>query len=88
MPHLVSTTPEWTEGRDDVSLSLEATDQLPSPSRVYWVGTSSRFYRRTSAQRLNVLLTGAGGDNWLGVADTHAADLMRNGQLGPACFVS
>jgi len=81
MPHVVSTTPEWTEGRDDVSLSLEATDQLPSPSRVYWVGTSSRFYRRTSAQRLNVLLTGAGGDNWLGVADTHAADLIRNGQL-------
>jgi hypothetical protein len=81
MPHVVSTTPEWTEGRDDVSLSLEATDQLPSPSRVYWVGTSSRFYRRTSAQRVNVLLTGAGGDNWLGVADTHAADLIRNGQL-------
>jgi len=81
MPHLVSSTPEWTEGRDDVSLSLEATDQLPSPSRVYWVGTSSRFYRRTSAQRLNVLLTGAGGDNWLGVADTHAADLIRNGQF-------
>jgi asparagine synthase (glutamine-hydrolysing) len=82
MPHRISTTPEWTEGRDDVSLSLEATDQLPSPSRVYWVGTSSKFYRRTSAQQLNVLLTGAGGDNWLGVADTHAADLMRNRQFG------
>jgi asparagine synthetase B (glutamine-hydrolysing) len=81
MPHLVSTTAEWTGGRDDVSLSLEDTEQLPSPSRVYWVGTSARFYRRTSAQRLNVLLTGAGGDNWLGVADTHAADLIRNGQL-------
>jgi hypothetical protein len=82
MPHRISTTPEWTEGRDDVSLSLEATDQLPSPSRVYWVGTSSKFYQRTSAQQLNVLLTGAGGDNWLGVADTHAADLMRNRQFG------
>ena len=28
-----------------------------------------------------MLLTGAGGDNWLGVADTHAADLMRNGHF-------
>jgi hypothetical protein len=57
-------------------LSLDLTHELPSPSLIYWVGTYTRFYRRTAAQRLRVLLTGSGGDNWLGVADTHAADLL------------
>jgi asparagine synthetase B (glutamine-hydrolysing) len=77
MPHDVSTTDEWTGGRNAIGLSLEATPALPSPSRIYWVGTYTRFYRRAADKGLNVLLTGSGGDNWLGVADTHAADLLR-----------
>jgi len=81
MRHLVSTTSEWTKGRDDVSLSLEMTDQLPGPSRIYWVGTYTSFYRQTAAQGLHVLLTGSGGDNWLAVADPHAADLIRGLRL-------
>lgn len=82
MRHLVSTTSEWTKGRDDVSLSLEITDQLPGPSRIYWVGTYTSFYRQTAAQGLDVLLTGSGGDNWLSVAEPHAADLIRGLRLG------
>ena len=81
MRHLVSTTSEWTKGRDDVSLSLEITGQLPGPSRIYWVGTYTSFYRQTAGQGLRVLLTGSGGDNWLAVADPHAADLMRGLRL-------
>lgn len=80
MPHDVSTTDEWTGARNAVHLSLEATPALPSPSRIYWVGTYTRFYRRAAGKGLNVLLTGSGGDNWLGVADTHAADLLRRFQ--------
>ena len=52
-----------------------------APSRIYWVGSYTAFYRRTAAEGLNVLLTGAGGDNWLGVADPHAADLLRRLRL-------
>ena len=81
MPHDVSATPEWTGGRDDVSLSLELMSELPSPTRVWWVGTYTKFYQRTAARKLNVLLTGAGGDNWLSVADAHAADLIRRFQI-------
>ncbi len=81
MPHLVSTTPEWRDGRDDVSLSLEEVRELPAPDHTWWVGTYTRFYRRTAAERLHLLLTGAGGDNWLGVADAHAADLLRRGHV-------
>ncbi len=81
MPHLITTTPEWTERQDEIGMSLGDTAELPSPSRIYWVGTYSRFYRWTASQGLSVLLTGAGGDNWLGVAETHAADLLRRLQL-------
>jgi asparagine synthetase B (glutamine-hydrolysing) len=81
MPHLVTTTQEWTGGRDEIRMSLDVTSQLPSPSRVYWVGSYTNFYRWTAAHELNVLLTGAGGDNWLGVAEPYAADLIRRFHL-------
>lgn len=81
MPHLVVTTPEWTGGRDEIELSLETTRDLPSPSRIYWVGGYTHFYRWTEARGVNVLLTGAGGDNWLGVAESYAADLIGRGRL-------
>lgn len=77
MPLIVSHTSEWTQNRNDIDVSLEVTPELPGPSRIYWVGTYMGFYRRASAQGLHVLLTGAGGDNWLSVADVHAADLVR-----------
>jgi asparagine synthetase B (glutamine-hydrolysing) len=76
MPNVISTTEEWREGHNGVGLSLELTPDLPCPDGTWWVGTYTRFYRRTAKQQLRVLLTGAGGDNWLGVADTHAADLL------------
>lgn len=81
MPIDTSTTIEWTAGASDVSLSLDVTGQLPSPTDISWVGTYTRFYRRTAALGFSVLLTGSGGDNWLGVAERHAADLLGAGQL-------
>jgi len=81
MPIDISTTIEWRAGENDVTLSLDVTDQLPSPTDISWVGTYTRFYRRTAARGVSVLLTGSGGDNWLGVAERHAADLLRTGQL-------
>jgi asparagine synthetase B (glutamine-hydrolysing) len=81
MPHEVSVISDWTGGRDDVSLSLELMSELPSPTGVWRVGAYTKFYQRAAAQQLNVLLTGAGGDNWLGVADAHAADLLRHWQF-------
>jgi asparagine synthase (glutamine-hydrolysing) len=81
MPMIISTRQDWLQGDDDVALSLEMTPELPAPTRIWWVGTYTRFYRQTAARGLQVLLTGAGGDNWLGVADAYAADLMRTLRL-------
>jgi hypothetical protein len=82
MPIDISTTIEWRAGGQDVGLSLDMAADLPSPAQVRWVGTYTRFYRRTASRGLTVLLTGSGGDNWLGVAERHAADLLRAGHLG------
>ena len=81
LPHRVSTTIEWRGGADDVELSLQMVPHLPSPTDVWWVGTYSRFYCLNANQGLHTLLTGSGGDNWLGVADDHAADLIRRLRL-------
>jgi len=81
MPIDISTTLEWRGGRDNVGLSLEISGDLPAPTHIWWVGTYTRFYKRTAALGLHVLLTGAGGDNWLGVSARHAADLLRAGRL-------
>jgi asparagine synthase (glutamine-hydrolysing) len=77
LPHVVTRTGEWTRNRDDIELSLQVTPELPAPSRIYWVGTYMAFYRTALSHGLRVLLTGSGGDNWLAVADVHAADLIR-----------
>jgi asparagine synthetase B (glutamine-hydrolysing) len=82
MPHRVSTMLEWIRQRDPLRMSLDLTPELPAPTDVWWVGTYTEFYRRTAGEGLTVLLTGAGGDNWLGVADAHAADLMRSLKVG------
>lgn len=81
LPHIVTRTSEWTQNRNDIDTSLEVTPELPGPSRIYWVGTYMGFYRAAVAHDLRVLLTGSGGDNWLAVADVHAADLLRRLRL-------
>lgn len=81
MPHLISTTPEWRAGRDPIELSLEATDQMPGPGGVYWLGTYTAFYRTAARSGNAVLLTGSGGDDWLRVADVQSADLLRRLKL-------
>jgi asparagine synthetase B (glutamine-hydrolysing) len=81
MPHIIWNTPDWCFGRDRIQMSLDITAELPSPSRLAWVGSHIGFLRKVASQQLRTLLTGSGGDNWLGVADTHAADLIRGFRL-------
>ena len=81
MPHFVVHKSQWTHSRNDIELSLEAMPDLPGPSRIYWAGSYMGFYRMAAQNNLRVLLTGSGGDNWLSVADTHAADLIRRFRL-------
>lgn len=81
MRHLVVRQSEWMGERGEVELSLDVIPELPAPSRIYWVGATMAFYRHTAAQNVHVLLTGSGGDNWVGVGDAYAAENMRRLRL-------
>lgn len=81
LPHIVKRTSDWTGRRNSIEMSLARTPDLPTPSRIYWVGAYMAFYRMAADNNLHVLLTGSGGDNWLSVADVHAADLIRAGRF-------
>jgi asparagine synthase (glutamine-hydrolysing) len=82
MPHFIARESQWTEGRDDVAMSLDVIPELPAPSRIYWVGGYMAFYRHAAAQKISVLLTGSGGDNWVSVGNAYAAQTMRRLELG------
>ena len=81
MRHLVAKEPEWMGARGEIELSLDIIPELPTPSRIYWVGATMGFYRHTAAWNVHVLLTGSGGDNWASVGDAYAADNMRRLRL-------
>jgi asparagine synthetase B (glutamine-hydrolysing) len=81
MPWFSTTRLEWIDGRDPIEMSLGEVPDLPAPTDVWWVGTYTEFYRRTAARDLRVLVTGSGGDNWLSVDGSHAADLLGRFKL-------
>ena len=80
MDHLVTYESDWVT-RTKVQMSLDATRELPSPSRIWWAGAYMAFYRDAAAQGARVGLTGSGGDNWVSVVDAFAAHAMSRGDL-------
>ncbi len=80
MDHFVTFESDWVTG-SKVQMSLDATRELPGPSRIWWAGAYMAFYRDAAAHGARVGLTGSGGDNWVSVVDAFAAHAMRNGDL-------
>ena len=77
MPHRVSTAADWLGRRSLLSATLEKVPALPGPTDVWWTGAYMGFYGTPAADGVRTLLTGSGGDEWLGVHRSHAADLLR-----------
>ncbi len=77
MPHRVSTMEDWLGSRSLLSATLEKVPDLPGPTDIWWTGAYMKFYGTPIADGVRTLLTGSGGDEWLGVNRSHAADLLR-----------
>ena len=77
MPHRTSTIKDWLGSRSLLSATLERVPELPAPTDVWWTGAYMTFYGTPLADGVHTLLTGSGGDEWLGVSRSHAADLLR-----------
>lgn len=77
MPHRISTMEDWLGSRGLLSATLDRVPTLPGPTDIWWTGAYMQFYGTPAADGVGTVLTGSGGDEWLGVNRSHAADLMR-----------
>ena len=77
-----SSAREWIGNRGLLDATFEEVPRHPGPTDVWWAGAYIGFYRYIAGQGLKTMLTGSGGDEWLGVHPAIAADKIR--QLSPA----
>jgi asparagine synthetase B (glutamine-hydrolysing) len=81
LPHLVFRPDEVAYERETLNLALDFTPHLSAPSDVWWLGIYVAFWRKIAARGLASVLTGSGGDEWLGVHRSHVTDLLRRLRL-------
>jgi asparagine synthase (glutamine-hydrolysing) len=74
---------EDAAGREGLLLAaLRITSERPVPLQCPWHPAYHRLASEGKQRGCKVILTGGGGDEWLGVSPLLAADLMRNLDLG------
>jgi asparagine synthase (glutamine-hydrolysing) len=61
--------------------ALELSRLWPAPLTNYWTPAYQRLARDGGERGCRVILTGTGGDEWLGVTPYYAADLLRRGDV-------
>jgi asparagine synthase (glutamine-hydrolysing) len=61
--------------------ALRMSRDWPAPLTNYWLPAYQALGRRGVERGVEVILTGTGGDEWLGVTPYYAADLLRSGDV-------
>jgi len=61
--------------------SLNESSNFHSPTFVYWTAGYLEFWRHLKHNGMNVLLTGSGGDEWLGLHPIYSADLLLRSKI-------
>jgi asparagine synthase (glutamine-hydrolysing) len=61
--------------------ALRFSREWPAPLTNYWLPAYHGLGREGVTRGCNVILTGTGGDEWLGVTPYYAADLLRAGDI-------
>ena len=64
-----------------IEQSLEICPTMPSPMLHTWSPAYSALARRGRDRGIEVVLTGGGGDEWLAISPTLAADYLRSGNV-------
>lgn len=78
--HLLSLS-ECLGGRRLLDAMIELSPPYPSPLSNIWAPSLARLAEVACGQGIRVILTGIGGDEWLGVPLLLASDLIRAGNL-------
>ena len=81
LPHDLVPFEEATPSGGLLAAALEYTRTAPAPMMNTWSPAYTELARRGRERGVQVILTGAGGDEWLTVSPYLAADLIRAGDL-------
>lgn len=69
-------------GRGLLEQALEMSRTMPAPMLHTWNPVYSTLAERARREGVQIILTGGGGDEWLGITPKLAADLIRTGNIG------
>ncbi len=81
LPQVLLSWDEAIGPRGVVQDALDLSARSPSPLINLWAPAYDRLAREGTRRGCKVILTGGGGDEWLGVSPLYAADLIRSFDL-------
>lgn len=81
LPQVILPIQETVGHRSLMEAALDLTGNMPSPLLSFWLPAYLRLGGQAVEKGCRTILTGAGGDEWLGVTPVLAADLVREFNL-------
>lgn len=81
MPQILLPFHEAVGGRGLLPAAMEMADHWSAPLQNVWNPAYFRLALHAKAEGCDTILTGSGGDEWLGVDPIFAADLIQRGDL-------
>ncbi len=69
---------DWIGKDNTIERTFELADCFPGPVDFWWAGANVGFHKFVASRGINRVLTGSGGDEWLGIHPAYAADLIRS----------
>jgi asparagine synthase (glutamine-hydrolysing) len=81
LPQVMLGLEEAVEPRGVIGAAVDLSRSSSAPLTNYWLPAYQRLAREGTERGCRVILTGTGGDEWLGVTPYYAADLLRRGDV-------
>ena len=69
---------DWIGKDNTIERTIELAGCFPGPVDFWWAGANVGFHGFVASKGINRVLTGSGGDEWMGVHPAYAADLIRS----------
>ncbi|MGI8429751.1 MAG: asparagine synthase-related protein [Solirubrobacteraceae bacterium] len=81
MPQLLVDFDRALDGQPLLPVALALSAKMPAPLANFWLPAYRHLGIQGARRGCQVLLTGGGGDEWLAVTPSLAADLIRSGRI-------
>lgn len=81
LPQLAIPLDEAVGSQGQLLAALQLSSQLSAPLIFFWLPAYVHLGREAKRRGCDVIMTGAGGDDWLTVGPRYASDLLREGNV-------